>query len=433
VTTAPRRLYFDNAATSSPKPESVLRAMADYATRLGGSPGRGAYNESREAGELMWRCRERINTLINGESPSHVIFALNTSDALNLAIKGLLQPYVHARRPAAVITTWMDHNSVLRPLNALAERHPECFKRVLVRPDPESGLLDAQDIRAAIRKHPETKLVAINHVSNVTGTIQPVEAIGRVCREEGVPLLVDAAQSLGHMAVDVRAMSIDLLAFPGHKGLLGPTGTGGLYLRPGMEKLVQSVREGGTGSRSEHDVQPQELPDKYEPGSQNAIGVIGLSEGVRFLMEYEFEGQRGVEAIEAHERALVSQFIQGLHRGGSMELLPGLRLMGPQGVLGRVGVFTVTVDGIGAHELSAVLESEFGVLTRSGVHCAPLAHRLMAEGHESGATPGATRDGLVGGGTRFSVGPFLSVQDVKYATDALAEVCEEIARSGAVG
>lgn len=407
--------------------------MADYATRLGGSPGRGVYNESREAGELMWRCRERINRLINGESASHVVFALNTSDALNLAIKGLLQSHVHARRAAAVITTWMDHNSVLRPLNAMAERHPESFRRVLVRPDPESGLLDAEDIRAAIRKHTETKLVAINHVSNVTGTIQPIEAIGRVCREEGVPLLVDAAQSLGHMAVDVRAMNIDLLAFPGHKGLLGPTGTGGLYLRPGMEKLVQSVREGGTGSRSEHDVQPQELPDKYEPGSQNAIGIIGLSEGVQFLMEYEFDGLRGVEAIAAHERALVSRFIQGLQRGGGSDMLPGLRLMGPQGAAGRIGVFTVTIDGIAPHELSAVLESEFGLLTRSGVHCAPLAHRLMAEGAEGAAAPVATKDGLIGGGTRFSVGPFLGIEDVKHATDALAEVCEEIARSGAVG
>ena len=411
-----------------------MRAMVDYAERLGGSPGRGAYRESREAGELMWRCRERICRLIGGESPAHVVFALNTSDALNLAIKGVLQRHVHARRRAAVVTTWMDHNSVLRPLNAMVERHSGSFERVLVRADPESGLVDPGEIRAALRAHPETKLVAVNHVSNVTGTIQPIGEIGRVCREEGVPLLVDAAQSLGHIPVDVGAMSIDLLAFPGHKGLLGPTGTGGLYLRPGMEALVESVREGGTGSRSEVDVQPCELPDKYEPGSQNAIGVIGLSEGVRFLLEFEHAGLRGIEAVAAHERGLVSAFLDGLASAS-----PGVRLLGLRRVEGRVGVFTVTVDGLSGHELSAVLESEFGVLTRSGVHCAPLAHRLMAEGACEGvpSTPGidgptlgrpeVARSGVVaGGGTRLSVGPFLSSEDVAYAAGALVDVAREV-------
>lgn len=428
--TTPRRLYFDNAATSSPKPESVWRAMADYAQRLGGSPGRGAYHESAEAGELMWRCRERICRLIGGTSPSHVIFGLNTSDGLNLAIKGLLAAPLREGKPVAAITTWIDHNSVLRPLNALAERHPN-FRRVLVRPDAATGRLDPQDVQAAIRANPHTRLVAINHASNVTGVVQPVEAIGRACREEGVPLLVDAAQSLGHIPVDVQAMSIDLLAFPGHKGLLGPTGTGGLYLRPGMERVVESIREGGTGSRSELDVQPQELPDKYEPGSQNAIGVIGLSEGVRWLLEFEHAGLRGVEGVARHECTLIDAFLAGIMPGG--ELLPGLHLLGPATAEGRVGVFTVTVDGLGPHELSAILEREFGVLTRSGVHCAPLAHRMLAEEHIAhDAVAGAERvggAGPVGGGTRFSLGPFLTAQDVRAATSALAEVCADVAAS----
>jgi selenocysteine lyase/cysteine desulfurase len=412
-----RRLYFDNAATSSPKPPAVLDAMVDYARRLGGSPGRGAYTESREAGELMWRCRERICRFINGQSASHVIFALNTSDALNLAIKGLLQPFVHSGQAAGVVATWMEHNSVLRPLNAMVERHPGTFSRVLVRPDPATGLVDPADIAQALDRMPEARLVAVNHASNVTGVVQPVAEIGAICAARAVPLLVDAAQSLGHIPVDVQQMNIDLLAFPGHKGLLGPTGTGGLYIRPGLERRIQSVREGGTGSRSENDVQPAELPDKYEPGSQNAIGVIGLSEGVQFLHDFAWGGRTGAEALRAHELALIKAFLGGLERAGLDDPARGLRLLGPRHAPGRVGVFTITCEALDGPELSTVLESEFGVLTRSGIHCAPLAHRMYAA------------DGGIGGGTRFSLGPFLSEANVAHATSSLSSVLDEATRS----
>ncbi len=404
-----RRLYLDNAATSSPKPPAMLAAMVDYVQRLGGSPGRGAYHEAREAGRLVDECRARICTLIGARDPDHVIFTLNTSDALNLAIKGMVEgALAEGRERVHIITTDMDHNSVLRPLNALSERTGERVAHTRIEADARTQRVDPEAIRRAIEGNPGTLLVALNHASNVTGTIQDARAIGAICREAGVCFLLDAAQSLGHIPVDVDDLSVDLLAFPGHKGLLGPSGTGGLWIRPGMERRVATLREGGTGSRSEDDVQPEALPDKYEPGSPNAMGIIGLGEGVRFLLEFEHAGLRGIEAIRAHERELMGAFLEGI------EGVEGLTLFGPRDVDGRVGVFTIAIEGLGAHECSAILESEFGVLTRAGIHCAPGAHETIGTTDQSGAV-------------RLSLGPFLTVEDVRYAAGALVEV----ARAGA--
>jgi cysteine desulfurase/selenocysteine lyase len=386
----PRRLYMDNAATSFPKPRAVTDAMVRYATDLGASAGRGAYREAVETGTLIAECRRRLNRLFNGERADHFVFTLNCSDALNLAIKGLVDP---AKGPAHAVCTHLDHNSILRPLNELERRGGLTQTQLPV--DGKTGLVDPDDVRRAIR--PETKLVALTHVSNVTGTVQPVREIGRICREMAVPFVVDAAQSAGHLPIDVRADFIDLLAAPGHKALLGPLGTGFLYVRPGVEKILQTLREGGTGSASEHATQPTFMPDKYEPGSHNAIGIAGLSEGVRWVLE------QGVEQLHAREMDLVRTFIEGV---GDVE---GLTYFGPQGVRHRIGVFAVRVEGYDPQELSAVLETSYGILTRSGIHCAPLAHAAI------GTAAG-------GGATRFSFGPFLSKQDVKFATDALAEV-----------
>jgi cysteine desulfurase family protein len=380
----------DNAATSFPKPASVLEAMARYANELGASAGRGAYAEAIETSRLLGQCRQRLNSLFNGERPEHFIFTLNCSDALNLAIKGLIDP----NGPRAhAICTHIDHNSILRPLNAMAERGWVEQTRVCV--DPATGLVDPDEIRKAIR--PETKLIALTHASNVTGTVQPLREIGRIAREHGVPLVVDAAQSAGHVPIDVQADCIDLLAAPGHKGLLGPGGTGFLYIRPGVEMMLRPLKEGGTGSVSEQDVQPEFLPDKYEPGSHNAIGIIGLSEGVKWVTE------QIVEKLAAHDLDLVRTFIDGVSD------VEGLVYHGPQGVRHRIGVFSVQIEGFDPAELAAVLESHFGILTRPGIHCAPLCHAALG-------TAGC------GGTTRFSFGPFLSKQDVKYATDALAEI-----------
>lgn len=387
---APNRTYMDHAATSFPKPREVIDAMVRYQTELGASPGRGAYAEAQESAAAMQTCRERINTLLNGESPDHVVFTLNTSDALNLGLRGLVRPGDH------VVTTWMDHNSVLRPLNALEARGEITQTRVPC--DPVTGLVDPDDVRAAVKPH--TRLIACVHGSNVTGTLQPIRAIGAVARDCAVPLLVDAAQTAGHVPIDVQADGIDLLAAPGHKGLLGPLGTGFLYIRPGVEKMMRTVREGGTGSRSELDVQPDFMPDRFEPGSHNAPGILGLSAGVKYILD------RGVDTLWAHEQGLIAAMIDGLGQN-----TPGLKLYGPPGVADRCAVFSVRIEGIDDPlALAETLERDHGLLTRAGIHCAPLAHRTIGT-HATGGT------------TRLSFGPFTTVQDVAHACDALSQIC----------
>ena len=382
----------DNAATSFPKPEAVHQAMQYYATDLGASAARGAYAEAKEVGRRLTECRERINTLIHGEDPNHVIFTLNTTDALNQAIHGLVPP--HAKQNH-VITTWLDHNSVLRPFNMMVEQDGIAQARVPC--DPRTGLVDPDDIRRAIR--PETALIAVVHGSNVTGTLQPIRAIGQIAREHDIPMLVDAAQTVGHVPIDVQRDQIDLLAAPGHKGMLGPLGTGVLYIRPGIERRMRTVREGGTGSISEHDVQPEFMPDRFEAGSHNAIGIIGLSEGVQWILD------RGVDSLWQHEQHLCRVMLDGLRdawRAG------GLHLYGPDTGEDRCGVFSVRIDGFDEPvALAQTLEQEFGLLTRAGIHCAPLAHQTVG-------THGA------GGTTRFSFGPFNTEADVRHACDALA-------------
>jgi cysteine desulfurase / selenocysteine lyase len=384
----------DNAATSFPKPASVLAAMTRYANELGASPGRGAYAEAVESAAILTDCRRRLNQLFHGEKAEHFVFTLNCSDALNLAIKGVLSPLTPCPSPLPhAICSHIDHNSILRPLHALEQCGWIEHTRVPV--DSGTGLIDPDDIRKAIR--PDTRLIAVTHASNVTGTVQPLREIGRIAREHDIPMVVDAAQSAGHVPIDVQADFVDLLAAPGHKGLLGPSGTGFLYVRPGIEKILRPLKEGGTGSLSEQPVQPDFLPDKYEPGSHNAIGIAGLGEGVKWVAE------QTVEKLHEHDLDLVRTFIDGVSD------IEGLRYHGPQGVRHRVGVFSVQVEGYDAHELATILETSYGILTRPGIHCAPLAHAALGTAE-------------CGGTTRFSFGPFLSKQDVKYATDALSEI-----------
>jgi cysteine desulfurase family protein len=383
-------LYLDNAATSFPKPRAVLDAMNRYAMELGASAGRGAYTEAIESGRLIDTCRRRLNQLFNGAGPNQFVFTLNCTEALNLAIKGLVDP--HQRGHA--ICTAIDHNSILRPLSALSERGwLDSVTRMPV--DAKTGLVDPDDIRRAIRA--DTRLIALTHASNVTGTVQPIRQIGAIARERGVPFIVDAAQSAGHLPIDLSVDPIDFLAAPGHKGLLGPLGTGFLYIRPGLEQALRPLVEGGTGSVSEAARQPDFMPDRFESGSHNAIGIAGLSEGVKWILD------QGIERAAAHEMDLVRAFLEGV---GDIE---GLIYFGPQGVRDRTGVFSVRVEGYQPHELSAALETSYGILTRSGLHCAPFAHETIG-----------TLDS--GGTTRFSFGPFLVQQDIKYVTDAIAEI-----------
>ncbi len=401
-----RRLYLDNAATSFPKAPGVAQAVARHILRIGAAPGRASYAESRESGRILEACRERICRLINGASADHVIFTLNGTDALNMAIKGVA---AHARRvregrPVHMVASVLDHNSVLRPLNAIAAVGVEwtCV------PCNEEGIVDPALVGGALR--PDTALVTIAHASNVTGAIQPVGEIAALCRRRGVLLLVDAAQSVGHIPVDAGAIGPDLLAFPGHKGLLGPLGTGVLYVRPGVESKVDPLRVGGTGTASELDVQPEFLPDKYEAGSANAPGLAGLAEAVAWILEHS--------AGFAHERDLTALMLEGLGSGGARLSatdsrygangpLAGFRVLGPADAARRVGVFTLAHDGINPHDLAAVLEAEFGILARAGLHCAPRVHGVMGTSES--------------GGLRLSLGPFVTADDVRYACESLGD------------
>lgn len=394
-----KRLYMDNAATSFPKPPEVLAAMNHYATSIGASAGRGAYEEAMQSAGVLAECRRRLQRLFNGEKPEHFVFTLNCSDSLNLAIKGLvLHQLQHRKSSVHTICSDIDHNSILRPLNAMQDMGWVTQTRLPI--DPITGLLDPQAVRKAIR--PDTKLIAVTHASNVTGTVQPIREIGRIAREHGIPFVVDAAQSVGHIAIDVQADCIDLMAAPGHKGLLGPLGTGILYVRPGIEKIMATLKEGGTGSVSEQDTQPQFMPDKYEAGSHNAIGLAGLSAGVQWILD------RGIESLAQHDRSLVAGFLD------AMADVEGVRYFGPQGVENRTGVFSVRIGELTPHELATILEMQYGILTRPGIHCAPKAHESI------GTTP-------FGGTTRLSFGAFVTLADVKRAVSALAEIAQQCA------
>ena len=384
------RVYLDNSATSHPKPPAVLAAMQDYFTQVHASAGRGAYREAIASRRILEDCRDALRTLFHCGSNDHVVFALNGTDALNLALKGIVRPGDH------VVTTCMDHNSVLRPLSALHEQQNVSWTALDV--DPVTTRLDPAAVADALR--PETRLVAINHASNVTGVLQPVEEIAVICRARGVLVLVDAAQSAGHVPLDFTSSPFDLLATPGHKGLLGPLGTGVLLIREGVDQHMRTVREGGTGSESEDTTQPTALPDRFEAGSHNAIGLAGLLAGVRWILE------RGVEGVRAHELALSSRMM------GRLSAIDGLRWFGPQECAHRVGVFSVRIEGIEPAEVSAQLESRFGVLSRSGLHCAPLAHRRI-------------RTLRNGGTTRLSMGPFTTDADVDAVADALVQIARD--------
>ncbi len=399
-----RRIYLDNAATSFPKPACVHDAMLHYATQIGASPGRGAYAEAQEGGRILAQCRERLCRLFNGESPDHIIFTLNASDALNLAIQGIITHQL-CKNPAStphVITTAMDHNSVLRPLNAAIQRG---ITWTCVPCDPITGLVDPDDVANAITR--DTRLVAVVHASNVTGTVQPIAKVGHICSLAGVPLLVDASQSLGHLPVDVQSMNIDLLAFPGHKGLLGPLGTGSLYIKPGWEHRLEPIRQGGTGTISESDHHPTSMPERYEPGSHNTIGIAGLNAALGSLLE------SGIDTIWANEQSLIDLMLEQLVPAQEQ----GLTLLGPPTSRDRLGVFSFIHSDIVPAEFANLLEKRFGVLSRAGLHCAPRAHQILGT-----LNPDKPKENS--GATRLSLGHFTTPQDIKDACAAILSIIQ---------
>jgi cysteine desulfurase family protein len=394
------RRYFDNAATSFPKPREVEQAMSNYALELGASPGRGAYREVGETTGILDRCRERLSTLLGGPGPERVIFTLNTTDALSMAINGIVTQRLLDGRPAHLITTDLDHNSVLRPFRLLAERNPKTVSVTRIACDPETGCVAIDDVRRAIRA--DTALVAIAHGSNATGTIQPIEKIGVLCREHDVPLLVDAAQTAGHRHLDMSTAGIDLLAVPGHKGLLGPLGTGALLIRPGMERLVAPLRVGGTGSISESDRHPDSMPDRYEAGSHNAIGLVGLDAALGWIEA------RTLDTLVEHEETLAGEMLEGLLA------IDEIRLLGPKRLEDRCGVFSFVHDSIAPEDLATLLETRHGILARTGLHCAPFAHETFGTDPRT-----ASSEGRSPGACRLSLGPFLELDDVHAALEAI--------------
>jgi len=381
------RIYLDNAATSWPKPEAVYRAVDDYYRRLGAPAGRGAYAEAAETERIIASCRKKIAQLIGASDPSRIIFTQNGTDSLNLALHGLLREGDH------VVTTVCEHNSVLRPLRFLADRRDVRATHVGCNSE---GLIDPQDIERALT--PNTRLIALVHASNVTGAIQPVERVGQIAHKRGVLFLVDAAQSLGHVPLGVQPLGCHLLAAPGHKGLLGPLGTGVLYVAPGVENDLFPIRQGGTGTRSDEDIQPSSLPDRYESGNLNVPGIVGLEAGVSEILA------RGVESIHRHSLQLTSSLLGGLRD------IPGITIYGPPSAQQRAGIVSLTLAGYDPQELASLLDSQWSIQTRAGLHCAPRMHAAL------GTAPSGT--------LRLSVGIFNTAEQIDAVVSALREVAQ---------
>jgi cysteine desulfurase/selenocysteine lyase len=379
------RIYLDNAATSWPKPTEVYDAVGAYLCENGAPTGRSGYAEAVDANRLVNQARSGVAGLIGERDPRQVIFTYSGTDSLNLAIRGVVRPGDH------VVTTVCEHNSVLRPLRALADDMGIEITYVLC---DAAGFVSPQGVREALR--PNTRLVAVVHASNVTGAIQPIEAIGSIVRQHGTLFLVDAAQSLGHVPIDVADAEIDLLAAPGHKGLLGPLGVGVLWIRPGVEQFVKPFRYGGTGTQSDDEVQPAELPDRFEPGNHNVPGLAGLAAATAFLKK------RSIAAIAAHHERLTARLLEAFRP------IDGLRIHGPQTAERRTSVVSVTLDGYDPQELAAVLEASQGVQCRAGLHCAPRMHAAL------GTTAG-------GGTLRLSAGAFTTADEIDAAAAALRE------------
>ncbi len=378
-------IYLDNAATSYPKPKEVGRAMLHFLEKVGASPGRSGHRLSIEAGRILYQTRESLAELFNVDDPLRIIFTLNVTEALNLVLKGLLQP------GDQVITSSMEHNSVMRPLRELEKIGVE-VKVVYCSPE---GLLDPQDIEKSIKKN--TKLIVLNHGSNVIGSLLPIAEVGEIARKYNILFLIDAAQTAGCYPLDVKRDRIDLLAFTGHKGLYGPQGTGGLVVGEKVDiKKLKPLKTGGTGSSSGSEEQPDFLPDVYESGTPNTVGLCGLNEGVRFILK------EGVDKIRQHELELTQKLIEGLKE------IPGVVIYGSNQDKERVAVISFNIKDQLPSEVGLRLDEEYGIMCRVGLHCAPAAHKTI------GTFPV--------GAIRLSLGYFNTVEEVDKPLFAIKNI-----------
>ena len=378
-------IYLDNAATSWPKPESVYRAVEHTMREVGVSAGRAVYDPANTANQIVKQTRQSVAALINAPAADQVVFTTSGTDSLCTAILGILKPGDHA------ITTVADHNSALRPLMHLQQTG--VITLTVVDCD-EAGVVSATDVADAISD--QTRLVAVTHASNVTGAIQPIDAISAICKERDVRLLVDAAQTIGHIPIDVQKIGCDMLGAPGHKGLLGPMGTGVLFLSDAVSEEISPLRLGGTGSNHVDATQPTQMPQKFEAGSLNVPAISGLGEGVKFV-----HSEVG-EAMQEHAEDLMVELRDGF--GG----IEGVKIFGPAEKSERTGVISISIDGFDSQTVAGILDVDFAMQIRAGFHCAPLMHKRL----------GTDQDGLI----RFSPGPFNTSVDIEMAVNAIAEI-----------
>jgi cysteine desulfurase family protein len=376
-------VYFDNAATSWPKPDAVYRAAENYLRNGGANPGRSGHTRSVDADRLVFEARERAASILVAGEPEEIVFTFNATDSLNMAIKGVLGLGDH------VIYTSLEHNSVLRPLTSL--RKNGTITTTMISCD-SSGNIDLQDIEKAIL--PSTRLIICTHASNIIGTVLPVKEISNLAWNNGIFFLLDAAQTAGSIPINLQEIKPHLAAFTGHKGLMGPPGVGLLYVRKGVR--IKPWREGGTGSRSEEEQQPEMMPDYLEAGTMNTPGIAGFNEGLKYIEK------TGISAISGHEFILAGKLREGLKE------IRRVKLFEPGTEHQPVAVVSFIVEGIDSGELGYVLEQAYGILCRTGLHCAPCAHRTI------GSFPQGT--------VRFSLGYFNREEEVEYALKAIREI-----------
>jgi cysteine desulfurase family protein len=374
-------IYLDNAATSFPKPnevyDEVLSCMKTYAA----NPGRASHDMALKASSKIIEARESISKLFNISNPLNVVFTSNATEGLNIAIKGLLKRGDH------VISTVIEHNSVLRPLNYLSQKGVQ----VTLLGVDENGYINIKDLKKEIRK--KTKAFIINHASNVLGTVQDIATIGQIARVLEITLIVDASQSAGVIPIDIEKNNIDILAFPGHKGLFGPQGTGGLFIRDGIN--LEEFRLGGTGSNSHSMNQPNFLPDKFESGTLNTPGIAGLCEGIKFI------DKTGIEKIQKHEEGLTEHLLTELKK------LNHVKIYGPMNHENRSAVVSITIENMDSSQVGYLLNKK-GIAVRTGFHCAPLIHGII----------GTNKSGTV----RISPGYFNTHDDIESIVKGIIEI-----------
>ena len=408
------RIYLDNACTTFPKPEAVTDAVLHYMLEGGANINRSSYETAGEADEMVYDAREKLSRFFNGYGGKNVVFTANITESLNMILKGFLKPGDH------VLVSAMEHNAVMRPLTQLGtelkaapeadfEAQPETasssssapedgirFTRI---PCDETGSLKTGEMEKLLR--PETKAVIMTHASNVSGTVMPLSEVGAFCKEHGLTFIVDSAQTAGVLPIDMREMNIDILCFTGHKSLLGPQGTGGFLIRGDLVPKVTPLITGGTGSMSHTEVQPEFMPDKFESGTMNVAGIMGLSAGLDYISNI------GLENIQKREAELTEKFLKELN---IMERDGCLKIIGKKDKENRVGVISLVPVGMDPAVLSDLLDREYGIQVRTGLHCAPSAHKTL----------GTFPEGTV----RFSVGPFTKDGDIDAAVLALQKVLE---------